>query len=133
IPIDRIDRDTLRRRIMAVSQDAVFLPDGSTVRETHDPFRAADEAECRSVLEQVGLLAVVRERGGTEADFTADSLSQGQRQLFRLARAVLRRRAKSRNGTDGGVLLLDEVSSSVDRATDLAMQDMIRRELGGYT
>ncbi|KAK1980153.1 P-loop containing nucleoside triphosphate hydrolase protein [Colletotrichum cereale] len=133
IPAGRIDRDTLRRRIIAVSQDAVFLPDGSTVRENLDPFRVADEAECLSVLEQVGLLAGLQERGGIDAGFTAESLSQGQKQLFCLARAVLRRRVKSRNGTNGGILLLDEVSSSVDRATDLAMQDIIRREFDGYT
>ncbi|KAK2036308.1 P-loop containing nucleoside triphosphate hydrolase protein [Colletotrichum somersetense] len=107
--------------------------DGFTVWENLDPFRAAAEAECLSVLEQVGLLAVVQERGGIDANFAADSLSQRQKQLFCLARAVLRRRVESRNRTDGGVLRLDEVSSSVDRATDLAMQDIIRREFDGYT
>ncbi|KZL72491.1 ABC transporter [Colletotrichum tofieldiae] len=133
LPTGKIDRDTLRRRIIAVSQDAIFLPDGSTVRENLDPFQAADESECLSVLEQVGLLAGVQERGGIDTDLTADSFSQGQKQLFCLARAVLRRRVKSRNGANGGILLLDEVSSSVDRATDLAMQDIIRREFDGYT
>ncbi|KAK1990717.1 P-loop containing nucleoside triphosphate hydrolase protein, partial [Colletotrichum falcatum] len=61
------------------------------------------------------------------------SLSQGQRQLLCLACAVSRRRVKSRNGANGGILLLDEASSSVDRATDLAMQDIVRREFNGYT
>ncbi|EFQ33358.1 ATP-binding cassette transporter [Colletotrichum graminicola] len=133
MPANRIDRYTLRRRIIAASQDAVFLPDGSTVRENLYPFRVADEAECLSVLEQVGLRAGVQERGGIDANFTAESLSQGRKQLLCLVRAVLRQCVKSRNGTNGGILLLDEVSSSVDQATDIAMQDIIRREFDGYS
>ncbi|KAJ0296990.1 hypothetical protein COL516b_011051 [Colletotrichum fioriniae] len=133
VPLDKVDRDTLRRRIIAVSQDAIFLPDGSTVRDNLDPFDAATEGECLEVLEQVGLLAGIQERGGMGAGLAAESFSQGQKQLFCLARAVLRKRVKSRGGTNGGILLLDEVSSSVDRATDLVMQDIIRREFEGYT
>ncbi|KAK1675658.1 P-loop containing nucleoside triphosphate hydrolase protein [Colletotrichum godetiae] len=133
MPLDKVDRDALRRRIIAVSQDAIFLPDGSTVRDNLDPFDAATEAECLEVLEQVGLLAGIQERGGIGAELTAESFSQGQKQLFCLARAVLRRRVKSRGGTEGGILLLDEVSSSVDRATDLVMQEIIRKEFEGYT
>ncbi|OHE95615.1 hypothetical protein CORC01_09047 [Colletotrichum orchidophilum] len=133
VPLDKVDRDTLRRRIIAVSQDAIFLPDGSMVRDNLDPFGAATEAECLEVLEQVGLLAGIQGRGGIGAELTADSFSQGQKQLFCLARAALRRRVKSRGGTDGGILLLDEVSSSVDRATDLVMHDIIRCEFKGYT
>ena len=34
---------------------------------------------------------------------------------------------------EGGVLLLDEVSSSVDRETDEAMQRVVREEFVGYT
>ncbi|KAK1640158.1 ATPase-like protein [Colletotrichum phormii] len=132
VPLDKVDRDTLRRRIIAVSQDAIFLPDGSTVRDNLDPFDEATEAECLEVLEQVGLLAGIQERGGIGAELTAESFSQGQKQLFCLARAVLRRRVKRRGGTEGGILLLDEVSSSVDRATDLVMQEIIRREFEGY-
>ncbi|EXF81101.1 hypothetical protein CFIO01_08197 [Colletotrichum fioriniae PJ7] len=133
VPLDKVDRDTLRRRIIAVSQDAIFLPDGSTVRDNLDPFDAATEGECLEVLDQVGLLARIQERGGMGAGLAAESFSQGQKQLFCLARAVLRRRVKSRGGTNGGILLLDEVSSSVNRATDLVMQDIIRREFEGYT
>jgi ATP-binding cassette subfamily C (CFTR/MRP) protein 1 len=65
----------------------------------------------------------------------AQSLSQGQGQLFSLARAVLRARAKAKvaGSTAGGLLLLDEVSSNVDIHTDGGMQEMIRREFKEYT
>lgn len=54
-------------------------------------------------------------------------LSHGQRQLFCLARAMLKRRA---DGT-GGILVVDEATSSVDGETDNRMQRIMREEFGG--
>ncbi|KAF6809553.1 ABC multidrug transporter [Colletotrichum sojae] len=135
VPFHRIDRSTLRRRIIAVPQDAVFLPDGTTVKSNLDPFNAASDAECLSVLRAVQLSAFVEERGGLHEGMTADSLSAGQKQLFSLGRAILRRRVKDARFKKrcGGVLLLDEVSSSVDHATDRLMQEIIKEEFGYYT
>ncbi|KAJ0326928.1 hypothetical protein COL5a_006483 [Colletotrichum fioriniae] len=135
IPFHRIDRSTLRRRIISVPQDAVFLPDGSTIKANIDPFNAATDAECFSVLRSVQLGTFVEERGGLRESMSADSLSAGQKQLFSLGRAILRRRVKDakfkRRG--GGILLLDEVSSSVDHATDRLMQEIIKEEFRTYT
>ena len=72
----------------------------------------------------------------------SDTLSQGQKQLFSLARAILRRRIRAAEReaevgnkavAAGGLLLLDEVSSSVDVDTDKLMQEIIRDEFEGYT
>jgi ABC-type multidrug transport system fused ATPase/permease subunit len=86
---------------------------------------------------------LVDQRGGLAAALSPDMLSQGQKQLFNLARAVLRCRIRARhNGAGsaaagekfgGGILLLDEVSSSVDRDTDRLMQRIIQVEFEGYT
>ncbi|GKT51184.1 ABC transporter fum19 [Colletotrichum spaethianum] len=135
LPFHRIDRSTLRRRIIAVPQDAVFLPDGSTIKSNLDPFEVASDADCLSVLRTVQLTGFVEEHGGLHEGMSADSLSAGQKQLFSLGRAILRRRIKDakfkRRG--GGILLLDEVSSSVDYATDRLMQEIIKEEFGRYT
>ncbi|KAH9885049.1 ABC multidrug transporter [Xylariomycetidae sp. FL2044] len=138
-PLQRIDRATLRRRIIAVPQDTVFLPNGSTYQANLDPFGVATEADAQSVLKAVDLWVLVLERGGLQAGMVASTLSQGQRQLFSLARAVLRRRVRGKSlglgggGTEGGVLLLDEVSSSVDQETEKLMQEIIRQEFKSYT
>jgi ABC-type multidrug transport system fused ATPase/permease subunit len=87
----------------------------------------------------VDLWPFVQERGGLNAGMSASTFSAGQRQLLSLGRALLRRRIRARNlgpaggGSDGGILLLDEVSSSVDGETERVMQDIIRVEFGDYT
>ncbi|KAJ1337861.1 ATP-binding cassette subfamily C (CFTR/MRP) member 1 [Microdochium nivale] len=147
VAISTLDRQTLRQCIISVPQDTVFLPDGTTFQENIDPLGVATTEDARSVLETVGLWTFVGEHGGLEASMTADAFSQGQRQLFSLARAVLRRRVRARrlgindlsahsqaaNGTEGGLLLLDEVSSSVDQDTEKTMQEIISHEFRSYT
>jgi ATP-binding cassette subfamily C (CFTR/MRP) protein 1 len=135
-PIHTVDRSILRQRIIAIPQDPVFLPDGASFLSNVDPFQSSTESECQAVLEVVGLWSLVSQRGGLSGSMSPDTLSQGQKQLFNLARAILRRRVRSR--ADGekpaaGILLLDEVSSSVDYDTDRAMQQIIHQEFDGYT
>ena len=140
IPLASVDRIALRERIIAVPQDAVFLPDGTTFRQNLDPFGGfattftpAHAAMCQAVLETVDLWTFVQERGGLDAGMVADTLSQGQRQLFSLGRAIFRRRSSALAASDSGILLVDELSSSVDLTTDRAMQALIQSEFAAYT
>lgn len=138
-PLHRINRPALRQRIIAVPQEAVFLPDGSTFQTNLDPDDVSTPEECRIVLIAVGLWDFVQERGGLKAGMSAGTLSAGQRQLLSVGRALLRRRIRAgklelTHGTlDGGILLLDEVSSSVDHETERVIQDIIRDEFKDYT
>ncbi|QGA14283.1 hypothetical protein EYB26_001936 [Talaromyces marneffei] len=140
-PLHKIDRQTLRQRIIAIPQDPVFLPDGTSFQANLDPFTASTYAECRAVLETVGIWPVIADRGGLAAGLAFDTLSAGQKQLFCLARAVLRARIRARERVakfgesvaPSGILILDEVSSSVDQDTDHAMQSIICAEFEGYT
>ncbi len=139
LPLLLISRPHLRHRLLALPQDPVFLPAGTPLRTNLDPHHAASPADCLAALETVGLGEQVAARGGLDAPLAPETLSAGQRQLFSLARVVLRRRVRAREcfgntgEVEGGVLLLDEVSSSVDRETDEAMQRVVREEFAGYT
>ncbi|PYH94822.1 putative ABC multidrug transporter [Aspergillus ellipticus CBS 707.79] len=136
-PLHRINRPALRERIIAVPQEAVFLLDGSTFRANLDPSDVSTPEECQAVLVAVGLWKFVQERGGLDAGMSAGTLSAGQRQLMSLGRALLRRFIRTRNlgssGSDQGILLLDEVSSSVDHETERVIQEIVREEFKNYT
>jgi ABC-type multidrug transport system fused ATPase/permease subunit len=132
-PLRRINRTALRQRIIAVPQEAVFLPNGSTFRTNMDLHSSATADECEQILHAVGLWSYVAERGGLDACMDPGSMSVGQRQLMSVGRALLRRRIRARQQVLGGILLLDEVSSSVDLKTERVMQNLIRDEFQGYT
>ncbi|KAK2046745.1 ABC transporter [Colletotrichum somersetense] len=127
IEIDGVDIATvpvkqLRESLVALPQDPLFLP--GTVRRNLDPFGARDDAAVWSALEKTGLKSLFEDKGGLETDLNMDWLSAGQKQLFCMARAILR---------DSRVLLLDEATSSLDQATDQVVQDLIRSEFRGWT
>lgn len=96
VSLHTVDRVTLRQRVIAIPQDPVFFPEGMSFRVNLDPFTLATDEECQAVLETVRLWELVRDQGGLGASMNADTLSQGQKQLYSLARAVLRKRVRMR-------------------------------------
>ncbi|KAK1636315.1 ABC transporter [Colletotrichum phormii] len=118
VPVTR-----LRESLVALPQDPLFLP--GTVRRNLDPFESCKgDADIWDALEKTGLKALFEDKGGLEANLNTDWLSAGQRQLFCMARAILR---------DSRVLLLDEATSSLDQATEQVVQDLIGSEFQGWT
>lgn len=141
-PLALVNRNTLRERILTIPQEVVFLPDGTSFQMNLDPFGASHEEDCWTALDSVGLNNLVEEHGGLAAGMDVEMLSQGQKQLFSLARALLRLKVRNRHldnsyGETGagrrGILLLDEFSSGVDYETDRTMQKIIREEFEAYT
>jgi ATP-binding cassette, subfamily C (CFTR/MRP), member 1 len=127
IKIDNLDlslipRHHIRSRLNALSQEPFFLT--GSVRQNLDPYDSATSASCISALEKVKLWDVIEKKGGLDVELSEDMLSHGQRQLFCLARAILR---------PGKIVVLDEATSSVDRETDRLMQRVIREEFAGRT
>lgn len=115
IDLSTIPRETIRTHITAIPQDPFILSD--SVRVNIDTSGDASDDSIISALKKVELWEVISSRGGLDAQMNAQPLSQGQRQLFCLARAMLR---KSR------ILILDEATSNVDSHTDKVMQQVIR-------
>ena len=111
-----VDRQLLRSRITFLAQDPVLFP--GTMRENLDPVAEHTDEACAGVLTRVCA------RQGwtldTKVEAGGKNLSQGQRQLVGLARAVLRRSA---------VVILDEATASIDRETAAQIQDVMQEEM----
>ncbi|KAJ5544543.1 hypothetical protein N7535_007059, partial [Penicillium sp. DV-2018c] len=116
INIAEVDTQALRTRVTFVAQDPVLFP--GSIRLNLDPTEDYSDEQCTEVLER--LCSRHGWHLGTHIDAGGRNLSQGQRQLIALTRAVLRRSA---------IVILDEATASVDHETSLDIQQIIREEL----
>lgn len=129
--IDSLDlatlpRTSIRERLIVIPQDALHIT--GSIRLNADPFSQNLDTEIINVLTKVHLWSVLSERGGLDAELPHDSLSKGQQQLLALARALLQKRDRK-----GGVVLLDEATSSIDVETEMLLKDVIKEEFKDFT
>jgi ABC-type multidrug transport system fused ATPase/permease subunit len=76
LPLHLVDRTALRSRIIALPQDAFFLPDGNTIRTNLDSYGLASADEYEAALDGVGLWsALAAGVDGLDAKVDAQSLS----------------------------------------------------------
>ncbi|KAF5605003.1 multidrug resistance-associated 1 [Fusarium pseudocircinatum] len=118
IPLSSVPRETIRGRLITLTQDQFVLP--GTVRHNVDPLGLYSDVEIKDALRLVELYDSIERHGGLDASFDQDTLSHGQKQLFFLARAVLRK-------NDG------RISHSVDQKTEETIKTVIKSEFKEHT
>ncbi|OGM47599.1 ABC multidrug transporter [Aspergillus bombycis] len=120
--ISKVPRQEVRSRINGVAQSPLLIR--GSVRENIDPTGCHTDKAIMEALRTVQLSSKVLENGGLSTEVDELFLSHGQKQLFCLARAILRQ---------GNILVLDEATSSVDTVTDEIMQRVIREKFSNHT
>ncbi|KAL3460707.1 P-loop containing nucleoside triphosphate hydrolase protein [Aspergillus heterothallicus] len=124
IDITRLPRQGIRARLNGVSQSSLLLKGSVRFNANPTSTETVSDKEILDALRIVNLHTKVLKSGGLDADITDVHLSHGQKQLFCLARAILR---------PGQILVLDEAMSNVDTRTDEIMQRVIRERFSSHT
>lgn len=124
--ISRISRKSLHRAIGMVLQDTWLFEGTMKENISYGKKNAADsEIIQASKASRVDHFIRTMPKGyETELDNEASNISQGQKQLLTIARAVL---------ADPPILILDEATSSVDTRTEVEIQKAMNHLMEGRT
>jgi ATP-binding cassette subfamily B protein len=124
--IRSIRKADLRRRLGIVLQET-FLFSGSILENIRYGRLEATDEECIAAARTAGADPFIRQLPQgyrTSLSERAGNLSQGQRQLLSIARAIL---------ADPAILILDEATSSVDTRTEARIQRALLGLMAGRT
>ncbi|CAK9178977.1 unnamed protein product [Ilex paraguariensis] len=125
VNISKIGIHDLRSRLSIIPQDPTMFE--GTVRGNLDPLEQHSDAEIWEALDKCQLGELVRtkeEKLESTVVESGENWSVGQRQLFCLGRALLKK---------SSILVLDEATASVDSATDGVIQKVISQEFKDRT
>jgi len=124
--VRQISRHSLRSQMGIVLQDTFLFSDTVMENIRYGWLDASDEEvmEAAKLANAHDFITRLPEAYHTKLSEQASNLSQGQRQLISIARAVL---------ADPRILVLDEATSSVDTRTELLIQQALRDLLQGRT
>jgi ATP-binding cassette subfamily B multidrug efflux pump len=131
IAVDGVDlrkyrKDDIRRTLGVVLQDTFLFSDTVMENIRYGRLEASDEDVMAAARLANADQFIHRLQHGyqTQLSERGSNLSQGQRQLLAIARAIL---------ADPGILILDEATSSVDTRTEKHIQEAMLRLMHGRT
>lgn len=154
LDLSTIRRETLRARLICVAEEPFLFPESVRENLALDSTTIEDHNMVH-VLQQTGLWEAIDAKGGLDAKMEDVHLSQGSKQLFNIARALLRKH-------EGKILVMDEATSrsvltpsfhtrtfsfscsvlsyclltnlySIDTETDINIQSLIMKEFSEHT
>jgi ATP-binding cassette subfamily B multidrug efflux pump len=124
--IRQVKKASLRRQLGIVLQDTFLFSDSVMENIRYGWLEASDE-ECIQAAKMADADPFIRQLAHgyqTRLSERGSNLSQGQRQLLAIARAIL---------ANPRILILDEATSSVDTRTEARIQQALLRLMAGRT
>jgi len=124
--IRQIKKDDLRRELGLVLQDTFLFSASVMDNIRYGQLEATDEEviEAARMAEADHFIRRLPQGYQTLLSERASNLSQGQRQMLSIARAIL---------ANPSILILDEATSSVDTRTEIRIQEALLRLMKGRT
>jgi ATP-binding cassette subfamily B multidrug efflux pump len=124
--IRQVHKASLRRQLGIVLQDNFLFSTSVMENIRYGRLNATDEEviAAAKLAEADHFIHHLPQGYATQLSERGSNLSQGQRQLLSIARAVL---------ADPGILILDEATSSVDTRTEIHLQQALLRLMEGRT
>ena len=125
-PIESITRNSLRRTVGMVLQDTYLFSESVRENIRYGRLDATDEEVERAARMANAHSFIIHLPQGYDTVLAdnAGNISQGQRQLIAIARAIL---------ADPCLLILDEATSSIDTRTEIKIQDAMLKLMEGRT
>ncbi|KAF5532006.1 multidrug resistance-associated 1 [Fusarium phyllophilum] len=123
IDITTLPRQTVRASVAVVPQHPFFMKK-TAVRDNLVPRGEQPEERILAVLNRLQMKEAVEKLGGLDSILDVERLSQGQRQLLCLARAILANKK---------IIFLDEASSNVDAKSEQLIRQVVQEEFVGCT
>jgi len=126
VDIRSVSRDSLRRQLGVVLQQSFLFSESVLENIRYGRLDASDEEvfAAARLAHADGFIRRLPQGYGTILSERGQSLSEGQRQLLSIARAIL---------ADPAILVLDEATSSVDTRTELFIQQALDELMRGRT
>jgi ATP-binding cassette subfamily B multidrug efflux pump len=124
--IRQIKKDDLRRELGLVLQDTFLFATSVMENIRYGRLDATDQEviEAASMADADHFIRKLPQGYQTDLSERAGNLSQGQRQMLSIARAIL---------ASPSILILDEATSSVDTRTEIRIQNALLRLMKGRT
>ncbi|KAK4083017.1 uncharacterized protein Triagg1_1907 [Trichoderma aggressivum f. europaeum] len=125
--IARVPKPLIRQKLSCLTQDPFLFT--NTIRFNADPLGVHSDEAIVSALQRAAIWDVITskidaDKNPLDEKMDENFLSHGQRQLFCLGRALLKK---------SSILILDEPTSSIDNQTDAQIQRVIKSEFKDRT
>lgn len=122
--IREIDLKLLRNSMTIIPQDPYLFED--TLRNNLDPMRQFEDDKIVEIIQDVGLWGKFNKLDGikTFIEKGGNNLSQGEKQLVCLARALL---------FENKLVLMDEATANIDTQTEVMIQGLVKEKFKDST
>jgi ABC-type multidrug transport system fused ATPase/permease subunit len=124
VDISTLPKEKLHSVLVPISQNPLVIPGSIRENLCLGIKSTIDDSAMVSALEEVELWHQIRDHGGLSANIDTTGLSNGQRQILCIARAIL---------FPGRIIIMDEPTAGFDEQTERLAMGLLREKLKGRT